>query len=120
MLSGRTPDNAFFGPVPSLSGGGLGVAAGAAADLGSALLAVFKGARAEKKMLSKVTADPSQLKTEMMHSYCEMALMLNAFVERASESEAAAKKLHNKGLNVAILNNVWTKVKTNQWLVFAA
>ena len=120
VISGRTPDNAFFGPVPSLSGGGVGVAAGVAADLGSALVAVVKGARAEKKMLSQVTADPSQLKRQMMHNYCEMALLLSAFVERASASETEANQLHKRGLNVHILNNAWAKVKLNQWLVFAA
>lgn len=120
VVSGDTPDNAYFGPTPSLSGVGLGSAIGSAASLGLAVLEVFKGARAESKFSASVSNDPSEIKREMMHKYSAIALTLQKLTHAASLSERSADKLHSAGLNVYILNDAWRVVRGNQWLVFAA
>ena len=119
--SGRSPDFAFFGPVPGVSSGAsVGSAMGAAADLSGALLAVFKGARADRKMMEKIEADSSQLKNKMMHDYCRLVEQLTRYVELSAENKAYAEKFNKNGLNVPILNDAWRKAQTNQWLVFVA
>ena len=119
----RTADNAFFGPAPHLSigdPGGVGSAAGFAADLGGALLAVFKGARAESQLTKSIENDPSALKQSMMHEYCELLLKLERLAELCAENEATATMFNNQGLNKPILAKAWQIALNHQWLVFAA
>lgn len=119
----RTPDNAFFGPAPNVSlgdPGGVASAAGLAADLSGAVLAVFKGARAEKRFAESVEKDPSDLKRSMMNDYCELVTRLEKLIELCVESESAAKSFNAQGLNRPILTKAWQIALNNQWLVFAA
>lgn len=119
----RTPDNAYFGPAPNLSlgdPGRVGAAAGLAADLGGAVLAVVKGAREEKRFAKSVEKDPSALKQSMMQDYCELVTKLERLAELCSEGEATAKVFYKRGLNRPILSEAWTVAQNHQWLVFAA
>ena len=119
---GRTPDFGYFGPAPNLSlgdPGGMGAAFGLAADLGGAVMAVLKGARADKKLRKEVRADPSGIKQVMVKQYCDLVLLLQVLVEHAAASEEFAKKVNKAGLNVPILNRTWRTVRNNTWLVLA-
>lgn len=121
----RTPDNAFFGPAPNLSLGdpsGMAAAAGTFADLGGAVLAVFKGARAEKKMVKDLTENAhvrNAYKQQMLRDYEHLVQLLRFVIECGALSEESAKTLHKNGLNVPILRNCWRTVINNQWLVLA-
>jgi hypothetical protein len=119
----RTPDNAYFSPAPNLSlgdPGGVGAAAGLAADLGGAVLAVFKGAREEKRFAKSVEKDPSELKRSMMQDYCELLAKLEKLAQLCADGEATAAAFHKRGLNRPILSEAWTVAQNHQWLVFAA
>ncbi|WP_108263348.1 hypothetical protein [Mangrovicoccus ximenensis] len=121
----RTPDHAFFGPAPNLNvadAGGFASAAGLAADLGGALLAVFKGAREEAKLSASLGKDGtarSEYKIGMLRNYETLVQLLLLFAEMGAGSEDAAKKLNKNGLNVPILNNAWRVMSGNRWLVLA-
>lgn len=116
----RTPDNAYFGPAPHLSlgdPGGMASAAGTFADLGSAVLAVFKGARAESKMVKDLTDNAearSTYKQQILRDYEQVVFLLRDLIETGALSEKAAGALHNAGLNVPILNRCWKTVIGNQ------
>lgn len=122
----RTPDNTFFGPAPNLSlgdTGGTASTAGIFADLGIAVVAVFKGALAEKKMVKSLTENAqakSAYKQQILRDYERLVQLLNFVIEQAAVSEESANILHKNGLNVPILTNCWKTVTNNKWLVLAA
>ena len=120
----RTPDHAFFGPAPNLLIGdtaGFGTALGVAADLGSALTAVIKGARADAKLRKKLQAgDTADIKLSMLKDYESLVLLLEKLVERAAEHEVFAERLHQKGLNIPILNDAWRVAQNCKWLILAS
>ena len=120
----RTPDNAF-GPAPHLSLGdpaGMASAAGLFADLGSALITVFKGARAEMKLVNSLnqnTQAREEYKQKILRNYGELVLLLRHVIRRGAENERVANIFWKEGLNTLILENCWTTVINNQWLVLA-
>lgn len=120
----RTPDHAFFGPAPNLLIGdtaGFGTALGVAGDLGSALTAVIKGARADAKLRKKLLdGDTAEIKQSMLKDYESMVLILETLVKQGAEREAFAERLHQKGLNTHILNNSWRVAQNCKWLILAS
>ena len=117
---GDTPDNAYFGPSPSFSGaGGTAAGAGALADVGLTFVTAFKGMYSEHKYMRRLEKDSSGLKQGMVKNYSDLAILLHGLTERAAENESTAKRLHSNGLNVPILRNAWTVVRSNNWIVLA-
>ena len=120
----RTPDHAYFGPVPNLVIGdaaGFGTALGVAADLGSAITAVIKGARADAKLRNKLQkGDTADFKRSKLKDYESMVLILETLVERGAEHEAFAKRLHKNGLNAQILDISWRVAQNCKWLILAS
>lgn len=98
----------------------MGSAAGFAADLGGALLAVFKGAGAKSQLTKSVENDPGTLKGSMLHEHCELLPKLERLAELCPENEAAATMFNNHGLNKPILALAWQIALNHPWLVFAA
>ncbi|SFW34893.1 hypothetical protein [Nitrosovibrio sp. Nv17] len=121
----RSPDNAYFGPAPNLSlgdPGGISAAVGTFADLGSAVITIFKVARAENKMVKNLTSNAearSAYKLQILRNYEQLVQLLRFVIECGAVSEKSAGILCKQGLNVQILGRCWKTVRNNQWLVLA-
>ena len=116
----RTFDNAFYGPIPDIalgSPGGAGAAAGAAADISNAVLAVIKGARAQRDARKAFERDPSTVLHPMVTEYSSLVLLLTYFVDLAADHKEFADRFYKHGLNQPILSKAWNLVLGNKWLV---